>query len=69
MSESTRKVTLTFGGEGFADGRVPLTLLAEKLKALQSLLFHAAATVEHDPAGRRGQWANRYPGCGGASLH
>jgi hypothetical protein len=58
--EPTRKVTLTFGGEVFADGRVPLTLLAEKLKALQSLLFHAAATVEHDPAGRRGQWANRY---------
>jgi hypothetical protein len=58
--ETTRKVKLTFGGEGFADGRVPLTLLAEKLKALQSLLFHAAATIEHDPAGRRGQWANRY---------
>ena len=57
---SARKVTLTFGGDAFADGRVPLTLLAEKLKALQSLLFHAAATVEHDPAGRRGQWANRY---------
>jgi len=59
-TDSNRKVTLTFGGEGFADGRVPLTLLAEKLKALQSLLFHAAATVTHDSVGRRGQWANRY---------
>lgn len=58
--EQSRKVTLTFGGEGFADGRVPLTLLAEKLKALQSLLFHAAATVEHDKVARRGQWMNRY---------
>jgi len=57
---STRKVTLTFGGEAFADGRVPLTLLAEKLKALQSLLFHAAATVNRDKVARRGQWANRY---------
>ena len=34
-AESTRKVTLTFSGEAFADGRVPLTLLAEKLKALE----------------------------------
>lgn len=58
--ESTRKVTLTFGGEAFADGRVPLTLLADKLKGLQSLLFHAAATVSHDTAARRGQWMNRY---------
>ena len=58
--ESTRKVTLTFGGEAFADGRVPLTLLADKLKALQSLLFHAAATDEHDTVARRGQWVNRY---------
>jgi hypothetical protein len=58
--ESTRKVTLTFGGEVFADGRVPLTLLADKLKALQSLLFHAAATVSKDKVARRGQWANRY---------
>lgn len=58
--EATRKVTLTFGGEAFADGRVPLTLLAEKLKALQSLLFHAAATVSRDNVARRGQWANRY---------
>jgi hypothetical protein len=60
MADSTRKVTLTFGGDAFADGRVPLTLLAEKLKALQSLLFHAAATVTQDSVGRRGQWANRY---------
>jgi hypothetical protein len=58
--ESSRKVTLTFGGEAFADGRVPITLLAEKLKALQSLLFHAAATVNRDKLARRGQWANRY---------
>ena len=59
-AENNRKVTLTFGGEAFADGRVPLTLLADKLKALQSLLFHAAATVEHDTVARRGQWMNRY---------
>lgn len=58
--EKNRKVTLTFGGDAFADGRVPLTLLADKLKALQSLLFHAAATVEHDAVARRGQWVNRY---------
>ncbi|MEI7687626.1 MAG: hypothetical protein WCL32_21685 [Planctomycetota bacterium] len=59
-AEHNRKVTLTFGGNAFAHGRVPLTLLADKLKALQSLLFHAAATVEHDTVARRGQWVNRY---------
>jgi hypothetical protein len=58
--DSARKLELTFGGEGFADGRVPITLLADKLKALQSLLFHAAATVTHEKSSRRGQWANRY---------
>jgi len=58
--QQDRKVKLTFGGDAFADGRVPLTLLAEKLKALQSLLFHAAATVTGDGVTRRGQWANRY---------
>jgi hypothetical protein len=58
--ETTRRVTMTFGGEVFADGRVPLTLLAEKLKALQSLLFHSAATANRDKVARRGQWANRY---------
>lgn len=60
MADSAQRVTLTFGGDAFADGRVPLTLLAEKLKALQSLLFHAAATVSRDKLARRGQWANRY---------
>ncbi len=60
MADSARRVTLTFGGGSFADGRVPITLLAEKLKALQSLLFHAAATVSRDKLARRGQWANRY---------
>jgi hypothetical protein len=58
--EQNRKVILAFDGEMFADGRVPLTLLADKLKALQSLLFHAAATVSQDKVARRGQWANRY---------
>lgn len=62
MNETTsnRKITLTFDGEAAAGGRVPLTVLAGKLQALQSLLFHAAATVVHDSAARRGQWANRY---------
>lgn len=55
-----RKITLTFDGEAAAGGRVPLTVLASKLQALQSLLYHAAATVEHDRQARRGQWANRY---------
>jgi hypothetical protein len=62
MANSARQVTLTFGGDAFTNGRVPLTLLAEKLKTLQSLLFHAAATVSRDKLARRGQWANRYRG-------
>ena len=59
-SDPERKITLTFDGEAAAGGRVPLTVLAGKLQALQSLLYHAAATAVHDPAARRGQWANRY---------
>lgn len=58
--DATRTVRLTFGGDAFADGRVPLTLLADKFRALQSLLFHAAASVSQSKSGRRGQWANRY---------
>lgn len=55
-----RKLTLTFEDQAAGGGRVPLEVVAHKLQALQLLLFHAAATVAHDPAARRGQWANRY---------
>ena len=59
-TDSDRTLTLKFDGEAAAGGRVPVSVLADKLKAFQTLLFHAAATVAHDSQGRRGQWTNRY---------
>jgi hypothetical protein len=55
----TQKLNLGFVGEGFARG-VPVTTVADKLNALQNLLFHAAATVARDRMGRSGMWSNRY---------
>lgn len=54
------KLKLEFSGEAFAAGRVPLTVVAAKLQALQTLLFHAAAALSNDNSGRRGQWFNKY---------
>lgn len=54
------KLKLEFSGEAFADGRVPVTVVAAKLQALQTLLYHAAAAVRSHSGSRRGQWFNRY---------
>lgn len=55
-----RTLRLQFQSDGFRHGQVPLTILAEKLRALQNLIFHATATVTQDRLGRSGLWANRY---------
>ncbi len=55
-----RRLRLAFKGGTFADGPVPVTVLAAKLQALQNLLFHAAAAVKRDTSARRGVWVNRY---------
>jgi hypothetical protein len=54
------RLRLEFSGEAFAAGRVPLTVVAAKLQALQTLLFHAAAALSNDSTSRRGQWFNKY---------
>lgn len=59
-SNTHRSLKLTFRGDGFRDGNVPISVLATKLQALQHLLFHAAAAVLQDPSARRGLWYNKY---------
>lgn len=54
------RIKLEFSGEAFAAGRVPLTVVAAKLQALQTLLFHAAAALSNSNTARRGQWFNKY---------
>lgn len=54
------KLKLQLAGEAFVGGRVPVTVVAGKLQALQSLLFHAAAAISNDRSARRGQWFNKY---------
>jgi len=51
---------LTFTGDGFPNGSVPLTVVAAKLQALQQAVFHAAAAASQHPGERRGLWYNRY---------
>jgi hypothetical protein len=51
---------MSISGSAFRKGQVPLSILAAKLKSLQSLLFHAAATAAHDRGARRGLWFNKY---------
>jgi len=60
MSENSKRLEITFKGDAFPNGAVPIALLANKLKLLQDILFHAAATVENDTAARRGRWTRRY---------
>jgi hypothetical protein len=55
-----RTIQLTIAGEGFLRDRVPVTILAAKLEALQNLVYHASATVSQDKTARRGPWINRY---------
>ncbi|MFA5863285.1 MAG: hypothetical protein WC975_01205 [Phycisphaerae bacterium] len=55
-----RTINLTIAGEGFLHDRVPVTVLAAKLEALQNLVYHAAATIRRDKTARRGPWINRY---------
>src|SRR6185437_14931824 len=59
-TQGTPKLKLTFVGEGFRDGAVPITVVAAKLQALQNLMFHAAAAVKRDRTNRRGLWFNKY---------
>lgn len=51
---------MRFLGESFPQGRVPIMVLAPRLDALQTCLFHAAATVTHNATARRGQWFQHY---------
>lgn len=60
VEKDNPKLRLEFTGDAFAGGRVPLTVVAAKLQALQTLLFHAAATFSDDNTARRGQWFNKY---------
>ena len=60
MSDEQLKLKLTFLGDGFPKGAVPLTVVATKLQALQLAIFHAAAAVSGHQGERRGPWYNRY---------
>lgn len=60
MSQRPPQLKLTFLGEGFRQGSVPLSVVAGKLQALQQAMFHAAAAVERHPRIRRGMWFNRF---------
>ncbi|MCC6579613.1 MAG: hypothetical protein IT440_04170 [Phycisphaeraceae bacterium] len=60
MSDPQPRLTLTFSGDGFRQGAVPLTVVAAKLQALQQAMFHAAAAASGHSGGRRGLWFNRF---------
>ncbi|MGA2500837.1 MAG: hypothetical protein ABSH20_24130 [Tepidisphaeraceae bacterium] len=62
QQEQTPKLKITFAGEGFRHGAVPLTVVAAKLQALQQAMFHAAAAAAGHSGERRGLWFNRYRG-------
>lgn len=69
-NDSDRKaIELVFEGDDFADGNAPIGVIADKLRALQDLFYHAAATVHGDATMRRGPWANKYRGCVELTLH
>ena len=60
MPDPQPRLKITFTGEGFRQGAVPLTVVAAKLQALQQAMFHAAAAASGHRGGRRGMWFNRF---------
>ena len=60
MSDQQPRLKLTFTGEGFRQGAVPLTVVAAKLLSLQQAMFHAAAAASGHSGLRRGLWFNRF---------
>lgn len=60
MTDQNTKLRLSFTGESFLGGAVPLTIVASKLMALQQAMFHAAAAAVGYTGGRRGAWSNRF---------
>jgi len=68
LAEATPKLKLTFMGEGFPQGAVPLIIVASKLQALQQAVFHAAAAAGGHRGERRGLWYNRYRGAAELSF-
>jgi hypothetical protein len=60
MTGQNPKLKLSFIGEIFPNGAVPLTVVASKLMALQQAMFHAAAAAANYSEGRRGLWFNRF---------
>lgn len=60
MTDQNPRLKLSFIGESFAQGAVPLTIVASKLMALQQAMFHAAAAAAGYTGGRRGAWFNRF---------
>ena len=60
MANQHPRLKLSFVGDGFRNGAVPLTVVASKLIGLQQAIFHAAAAVQGYSGGRRGAWFNRF---------
>lgn len=58
--DAANLLSLTFDEGALAGGEVPIAVLAQKLQALQNLLYHAAASVEGHDGARLGHWSNRY---------
>lgn len=55
-----RTVELRFHAGDFEGGNVPIAVLAQKLQALQLLLYHASASVSGSRAPRLGKWVAKH---------
>lgn len=55
-----RTVELRFHAGDFEGGNVPIAVLAQKLQALQSLMYHASASVSGSRVPRLGQWVAKH---------
>src|SRR5579859_2873936 len=58
--DDPRSIRLSLLGNIVGGPHVPASVLADKLQALQSLFFHAAAAVFPERVARRGRWQNRF---------
>ncbi len=57
MSNTQRQLTLTIGGLDVEDSKIPFSVLARKLDALQKALFNVALAQSGGPVAQRGDWS------------
>lgn len=59
MSQTDRQLVLTLGGPAVEDAKIPFSILAMKMDALQKALYNVALAGSGGPVAQRGNWSKQ----------